>query len=157
MQLKHAADRYTDWVTMSDEEATPGREAARPGRLSDMVLAAQRTGLSYAQMATRSVGPSGEKGMSKPWFQRLAVGGVLTAPKPEELEAVARGIGRPVRVIKEAAASQWLDWESYELSGYDDDMRHIIIHAAGMAPQERRRLRAMLDAADQVDRDAASG
>lgn len=138
-------------MTGVDTEATSG--PVRPGRLSDMVLAAQQAGVSYAQMGRRSIGPSGEKGMSKAWLQRLARGGHLKAPAPEELEAVARAIGRPVRLVKEAAASQWLEWESYELSGYDDDMRHIIIMAAGMEPRERKRLRAMLDAADEVDRD----
>jgi hypothetical protein len=118
-----------------------------------MVLAAQQVGASYAKMARDSIGLNGERGMSKAWFQRLATGGLLTAPKPEELEAVARGIGAPVRIVKEAAASQWLEWESVELSGYDDDMRHIIIRAAAMDPHERKRLRAMLDAAEKVDRE----
>jgi hypothetical protein len=157
MQIKLAIDGYTDGVIMNEAQAEPGRRGARAGRLSDMVLAANVAGMSYAQMAARSIGPNGEKGMSKPWFARLATGGVMSAPTPEELEAVARAVGRPLRIIKEAAAHQFLEWESYELSGYDDDMRHIIIHAAGMDPQGRRRLRAMLDAADQVDRDAASG
>ncbi|WP_143676917.1 hypothetical protein [Kitasatospora sp. GP30] len=105
-------------------------------------------------MAKRSIGPSGEKGMSKPWFQRLATGGVLTAPKPEELQAVARALRAPVRVVQEAAASQWLEWESVELSGYDDDMRHIIVLAAGMEPRERRRLRVMLEAVEQEERES---
>lgn len=135
-------------------DATSG--PTRPGKLTDMVLAAQRAGASYAKMARDSAGPNGERGMSKAWFQRLATGGLLTAPKPEELEAVARGIDKPIRLVKEAAASQWLEWESVELSGYDDDMRHIIIRAAAMPPIERRRLRAMLDAADQVDRESAA-
>jgi hypothetical protein len=141
-------------VTGIDTEATSG--PIRPGKLTDMVLAAQRSGASYAKMARDSIGRAGERGMSKAWFQRLATGGLLTAPKPEELEAVARGIGKPIRLVKEAAASQWLEWESVELSGYDDDMRHIIIRAAAMEPRERRRLRAMLDAADQVDREGAA-
>lgn len=123
------------------------------GKLSDMVAAVQRAGTSYGKMATDSVGPDGERGMSKAFFQRLATGGVLTAPRPEELEAIARGIRRPIRLVKEAAASQWLAWESVELSGYDDDMRHIIIRAAAMDPHERRRWRAMLDAAVEADRD----
>lgn len=123
------------------------------GKLSDMVAAAQRAGTSYGKMAADSAGPAGEKGMSKAFFQRLATGGVLTAPKPEELEAIARGIRRPIRLIKEAAASQWLQWESVELSGYDDDMRHIIIRAAAMAPRDRRRLRVMLDAVEEAERE----
>lgn len=133
---------------------TPG--PVRPGRLSDMVLAAQRSGVSYAKMAEASVGRNGERGMSKAWLQRLATGGIASAPGPEELEAVARAIGKPIRLVKEAAASQWLAWESVELSGYDDDMRHIIVVAASMDPRERRRLRAMLDAASQADREDLS-
>jgi hypothetical protein len=124
------------------------------GKLSDMVAAVQRAGSSYARMAADSIGPAGERGMSKAFFQRLAVGGVLTAPKPEELEAIARGIRKPIRLVKEAAASQWLEWESVELSGYDDDMRHIIIRAAAMAPRDRRRLRVMLDAVEDAERES---
>lgn len=126
-------------------------QASRPGRLSAMVLEANKRGMSYMDMARRSVGSEDSKGMSKPWFQKLAQGLVLTAPKPPELEAVARALGKPLRLIKEAAASQWLEWESLELSGYDEDMRHIIVRAAAMEPRERRRLRAMLDAAVQAD------
>lgn len=135
------------------EEAS---RAARSGRLSDMVLEANRSGLSYGDMAIRSVGPAGQRGMSKPWFQKLATGKVASSPSGEELEAVARAIGKPERLVKEAAASQWLGWESVELSGYDDDMRHIIVRAASMEPRERRRLRAMLDAAEAVDREESS-
>ncbi|MGW4810494.1 hypothetical protein ACWEPB_02465 [Kitasatospora cineracea] len=130
--------------------------AGRSGRLSDMVLEANRSGLSYGDMAARSVGPAGQRGMSKPWFQKLATGKVASAPSGAELEAVARAIGKPERLVKEAAASQWLGWESVELSGYDDDMRHIIVRAASMEPRERRRLRAMLDAAEAVDREESS-
>jgi hypothetical protein len=121
-----------------------------------MVLAAQRAGMSYAKMAEASVGPNGEQGMSKAWFHRLATGSIATAPKPAELEAAARALGKPDRLIKEAAAAQWLGWESVELSGYDDDMRHIIVVAASMDPRERRRLRAMLEAADHADREDLS-
>ncbi|KIQ67014.1 hypothetical protein [Kitasatospora griseola] len=134
---------------MTGIDATSGQ--ALPGKLSDMVAAVQRAGTSYAKMAADSKGPAGERGMSKAWFQRLAVGSLMSAPKPEELEAVARGIRKPIRLVKEAAASQWLEWESVELSGYDEDMRHIIIRAAAMDPRERRRLRVMLDAAASVD------
>ncbi|MFE5582495.1 hypothetical protein [Kitasatospora sp. NPDC056531] len=129
-------------------------EQVLAGKLSDMVAAAQRAGTSYARMAADSVGPAGERGMSKAFFQRLATGGVLTAPKPEDLEAIARGIKKPIRLVKEAAASQWLEWESVELSGYDDDMRHIIVRAAAMAPRDRRRLRVMLDAAEEAERES---
>jgi hypothetical protein len=112
--------------------------------------------MSYAKMSEASAGPNGERGMSKAWFHRLATGGLTTAPKPDELEAVARALGKPVRLVIEAAASQWLGWESVELSGYDDDLRHIIVVAASMAPRERRRLRVMLEAADQADREDLS-
>jgi len=132
------------------------RVEGRNGPLSDMVCDANRAGLSYMDMQKRSVGPAGERGMSKPWFQKLATGKVASAPSAEELEAVARAIGRPDRIVKEAAARQWLGWESVELSGYDDDMRHIIVRAAAMEPRERKRLRAMLDAVDKVDREESA-
>jgi hypothetical protein len=89
--------------------------------------------------------------MSKPYFQRLAVGGVSKAPNGEELEAIARGIGKPARLVKQAAASQWFGLEVQELSGYDDDVRHIVVRVADMEPQERRKWRAMIEAATDVE------
>lgn len=135
-------------MTGSDTEVAP--EPVRPGRLSDMVQAAQRAGASYAEMARRSVGADG-KGMSKPYFQRLATGGVSKAPSGEELEAIARGIGKPARLVKQAAASQWFGLEVQELSGYDDDVRHIVVRVADMEPQERKKWRAMIEAANDVE------
>jgi DNA primase len=101
-------------------------------------------------MGRRSVGAEG-KGMSKAYFQRLAAGGVSKAPSSDELEAIARGIGRPPKLVKQAAASQWLGLEIQELSGYDEDVRHIVVRVADMDPQERKRWRAMIEAAGEVE------
>lgn len=127
-------------------------QPVRPGPLSDMVLRAQQAGLSYQRMADRSVGSDGEPGMSKPYFQRLATGGVANAPQADELAAIARGIGEPLRLVQEAAAKQWLGFEATEVAGYDADTRRILVHVEGMDPLERKRLRAMLDAAQEVER-----
>lgn len=138
-------------MTGNDTAGPAPTGASRSTALSDLVLAAQKAGLSYGQMAEASKGAGRPEGMSKAWFQRLATNAVATAPGPDELAAVARALRKPLRIIQQAAASQWLAWEPIELSGYDDDMRHIIIVAAGMDPRERRRVRAMLDAATQID------
>lgn len=139
-------------MTDSDTAATPGPvRPVRRGRLSDMVQAVQRDGVSFVDMARRSAGPGGEKGMSKSYFQRLAAGGQVKAPTSEELEAIARGIGKPARLVKQAAASEWLGLDVQELSGYDDDVRHIVVRVADMDPQERKRWRAMIEAAGEVE------
>lgn len=129
-------------------------QPVRPGALSDIVLRVQQSGVSYQRMADRSVGPAGEEGMSKAYFQRLATGGVANAPQAGELAAIARGIGEPLRIVQEAAAKQWLGFEATEVAGYDADTRRILVHVEGMDPLERKRLRAMLDAAHEVERSA---
>lgn len=109
-------------------------------------------GVSYQEMADRAAAAGSP--LSKPYFQKMATNAVTTAPTPERLKAIAAGLKRPLAVVQRAAAVQYLDYQATELSGYDDDVRVIVAHLAGMGPTEKRRWRAMIEAAEEADRDA---
>lgn len=109
-------------------------------------------GVSYQEMADRAAAAG--TSLSKPYFQKMATNAVTTAPTPDRLRAIAAGLKRPLAVVQRAAAIQYLDYQATELSGYDDDVRVIVAHLAGMGANEKRRWRAMIEAAEQSDRDA---
>lgn len=114
--------------------------------LSALVLAAQSTGVSYQQMADRAA-RHGHK-VSKPYMQRLASGGVPSGPNPQQLAAIAAGIGKPLGLVKRAAAAQYFDYRPTEVT--DEDTWTMINLLVAMEPAERRRWRAMIDAAVAV-------
>lgn len=156
---------------MEETEGTPPMEASAPdlGRgetsrdplpeaahemdhrdeLSRLVRDINYSGPSYQEMADRAEAAGWP--VSKPYFQKLATNAVTTAPTPDRLKGIAAALRRPLAVIQRAAAIQYLDYRATELSGYDDDVRVIVAHLAGMEPNERRRWRAMVEAADQVE------
>lgn len=129
----------------------PLPEAARDmdrDDLSRLVREANDGGASFQQMADRA--EAAGYPVSKPYFQKLATNAVTTAPTPDRLRGVAAGIRKPVPVVQRAAAIQYLDYQATELSGYDDDVRVIVAHLAGMDPTQKRRWRAMIEAAEGV-------
>lgn len=117
--------------------------------LSRLVREANDAGLSFGQMAERSERASCP--VSKPYFQKMATNAVTRAPTPDLLRGIADALRQPLTVIQRAAAIQYLDYQATELSGYDDDVRVIVAHLAGMNPAEKRRWRAMIEAVEQVD------
>ncbi|MFD8088736.1 hypothetical protein [Streptomyces malaysiensis] len=130
----------------------PLPEAARDmdrDDLSRLVRDANYNGPSYQEMADRS--EAAGHPVSKPYFQKLATNAITTAPTPDRLRGIAAALRKPVAVIQRAAAIQFLDYQATELSGYDDDVRVIVAHLAGMDPRERKRWRRMLEAADRAD------
>jgi hypothetical protein len=58
---------------------------------------------------------------------------------------MARAIRRPVDVLREAAAIQYLGYRPVHLSGYDDDTRRIIVQTVALPPGERRKVRVWLE------------
>ncbi|MCY0916965.1 hypothetical protein OS965_02090 [Streptomyces sp. H27-G5] len=109
-------------------------------------------GVSYKEMEDRAT----ESGfpLSKPYFQKMATNSVTSAPSPDRLRGLAAGLRKPLPVVQRAAAIQYLDYQATELSGYDDDVRVIVAHLAGMEPKTKKRWRAMMEAAEQAERDA---
>ncbi|MER5461598.1 hypothetical protein ABT010_13110 [Streptomyces sp. NPDC002668] len=107
-------------------------------------------GVSYQQMADRAEAAGSP--LSKPYFQKLATNSVTTAPSPERLRGVAAGLEKPLSIVKRAAAIQYLEYEATELAGYDEDVRVIVAHLAGMEKSERRRWQAMIEADERAKR-----
>ncbi|MDG9701729.1 hypothetical protein [Streptomyces sp. DH37] len=137
-------------------QTSPGPlpEAARDidrDDLSRLVREVNDAGVSFQQMADRAAA-AGEKG-SKPYFQKLATNAVATAPSPDLLRGIAAGLRKPLTVVQRAAAVQFLDYQATELSGYDDDVRVIVAHLAGMEKIERKRWLAMIEASERAARE----
>lgn len=135
--------------TTSDTNPEQGRD---PRPLSSLILAANAE-ISYQHLADRAIDPETGEQLSKPYLQKLGSGNATTAPKPRALRALAVALRKPVAVVQRAAAIQFLDYRATELSGYDDDVRVIVSHLAGMGRQERRRWLAMIEAAEQASTD----
>jgi transcriptional regulator with XRE-family HTH domain len=119
--------------------------------LSRMVREANDAGASFQQLADRAIDPQTGTTLSKPYLQKLSTNSVTNPPTPERLRALAEALRRPLTVVQRAAASQWLDYQATELAGYDEEVRVIVAHLAGMDKSELRRWRAMIEAAEQVD------
>lgn len=154
---------------MDEMEGTPPMEAAAPNRdrdsngeqlpdaardvdrddLSRLVREVNDEGVSFQQMSDRAAAEGRE--LSKPYFQKLATNSVTTAPTPARLQAIAAGLRKPLAVVQRAAAIQYLDYQATELAGYDDDVRIIVAHLAGMKPKAKKRWRAMIEAAEQAE------
>lgn len=108
-------------------------------------------GVSYQQMADRAEAAGFP--VSKPYFQKLATNSVVGAPTPNRLQGIAAGLQKPVPIVQRAAAVQYLAYEATELAGYDEDIRVIVAHLAGMEKGERRRWQAMIEATERAKRD----
>jgi hypothetical protein len=117
--------------------------------LSQLVREVNDGGMSFQKMADHALDTETGETLSKPYFQKMAANNVGTPPTAARLRALAAGLRKPLRVVQRAAAAQYLDYQSTELSGYDDETRIIVAHLAGMDPSERRRWRRMIEAADQ--------
>lgn len=108
-------------------------------------------GVSFQKMADRAEAAGFP--LSKPYFQKMATNSVTTAPTPDRLRGIAAGLEKPLPVVTRAAAIQYLNYQATELAGYDEDIRVIVAHLAGMEKVERRRWQAMIEADERVKRD----
>ncbi|WP_432063379.1 hypothetical protein [Streptomyces sp. S1] len=139
------AERGQDPTTIPDRLT---RDLDRD-ELSRMVREANEAGASLQDMADRAAA-SGHS-ISKAYMQKLAANNVTTPPLGDRLDAIAAAIGKPVALVKRAAAIQWLNYDATELSGYDDDVRIIVAHLAGMDRPDVRKWRAMIEAAERAE------
>lgn len=131
---------------------TPADSGRDPRPLSTLILDANALpGGSYQHLADRAIDPETGEQLSKPYLQKLGSGNATTAPKPHALRALAAALRKPLSVVQRAAAIQYLDYRATELSGYDDDVRVIVSHLAGMESKERRKWLAMIEAAERSD------
>lgn len=130
-------------------------EPSTLGALSRLIQDANDRGLSYQRMSDRAVDPKSGTKLSKPYLQRLVGNPPTNSPSPKQLRALANALRVTERRVKAAAAAQWLEYEATELAGYNDEVRIIVGHLAGMPESELRRWRAMIEADERARRDDA--
>lgn len=117
--------------------------------LSRLVREVNDAGVSFQKMADNAVDTETGETLSKPYFQKMAANNVTTPPTAARIRALHAGLRKPLRVVQQAAAAQYLDYRSTELSGYDDETRIIVAHLAGMDPADRRRWLRMIEASER--------
>jgi transcriptional regulator with XRE-family HTH domain len=141
---------------MTSAAATPDTGSEAPtvrGELSQLIQDANDRGLSYAKMAERAIDTESGTRLSKPYLQRLVTNPPANAPSPKQIKALANALGVSERRLKAAAAAQWLEYTATELAGYNDEVRIIVGHLAGMPEADLRRWRAMIEADERARRE----
>ncbi|MGX9921747.1 hypothetical protein ACWIG4_18055 [Streptomyces sp. NPDC002248] len=126
-------DQLSQLVRAALDERVDGKRAASLALLADRAAAAGHP-------------------VSRPYLHKLATNTVSKAPDREQLAGIAAAVGQPLEIVKAAAAAQWLDYETTELSGFPDDVRVVVAHLAGMTPVEQKRWRAMIEADERARR-----
>lgn len=140
-------------VPTAASESGTSPDVAPGGALSLLIQEALDEGFSYQQLASRSLDPVTGVRVSKQYLQKLVKTPPANAPSAAQLQAIAVGIRRSERRVKEAAAAQWLGYEATQLAGYDEDVRIIVGHLAGKSKAELRQWRAMIEAAERAQRE----
>lgn len=138
-------------MTVPATEKEPGAADTSPmGALSKLIQDANYSGLSYQEMADRAIDTESGTRYYKQSLQKLVKTPPTNPPTVPQMKALSNALGKPLRIIKAAAAKQWLMYEATELSGYDDDVRIIVAHLAGQSPADKRRWRRMIEAEEQA-------
>ncbi|MFI9244216.1 hypothetical protein ACIGXF_16865 [Streptomyces sp. NPDC053086] len=140
-------------MTAAATDPEAGTAAPTKGALSRLIQDANDRGLSYSKMSARAVDTESGTRLSKPYLQRLVSNPPANAPSPTQMRALSNALGVSLRRIKAAAAEQWLEYEVTELAGYNDEVRIIVGHLAGMPESELRRWRAMIEADERARRE----
>ncbi|MFJ9633694.1 hypothetical protein ACIRU8_38980 [Streptomyces sp. NPDC101175] len=141
-------------MTAAATDRPTGTDLPSPrGALSQLIQDANDRGLSYQKMADRALDPDSGVRLSKPYLQRLVANPPTSSPSTKQLKALARALNTTDRRVKAAAAAQWLEYEATELAGYNDEVRIIVGHLAGMPESELRRWRAMIEADERARRE----
>lgn len=135
------------------DRETGAEEPSNLGALSQLIRDANDRGLSYQQMSARAFDAESGTRLSKPYLQRLVSNPPVSSPSPKQLKALSNALQVSERRVKAAAAAQWLGYVATELSGYNDEVRIIVGHLAGMSEAELRQWKAMIEAAERVRRE----
>lgn len=132
----------------------PGAAETSPtGALSQLIQAANDSGISYQEMADRGFTPDGGK-LPKQWYQKVVKTPPVNPPSPDQMYAIAGAIGKPFRIVQTATAEQWLLLKATELAGYDEEVRIIVGHLAGKPKAELMKWRYMIEAEERAQREA---
>lgn len=117
-------------------------EQAQRTDFTDLVRARRAAlGISLRELEARSVHqPSGTRARFG-WLSKLENRRSVDTPKPELLEALAVGLALPVKILKFAAARQFLGVDP-EADVWSEDLttRIIVAHAEEMTVDDRREL-----------------
>jgi hypothetical protein len=114
--------------------------------LTDLVQSALAAGLTHQELADRSRDPETGQTVSRSWVNNLARGQVDRMPELPTIRALAAGLNKPLNLVTEAAARQWLNYEASTLTELGDDVRIIVAHLATMSEADRRRWRRQIEA-----------
>jgi transcriptional regulator with XRE-family HTH domain len=112
---------------------------------TDLVKARRaELGYSLRELEARSVDPVSGTQAKFGWLSKLENGRPVDTPKEELLKALAVGLHLPERVLKAAAASQFLGFDPAAESGvvWSEDLttRIIVARAEEMSDDDRRQL-----------------
>jgi transcriptional regulator with XRE-family HTH domain len=110
-------------------------------QLADLVRTRRaEKGLSLRAMAELCIDPeTGEQLAKYSWIDRLEKGQPVVPPQLPQLTAMAAALDLPVRLLKEAAAAQFMGVETGEWSA-DGTVRAVAAHMEEMTPAERKEL-----------------
>lgn len=101
-------------------------------------------GLSLRDMEARSVDPDSGAQAKFGWLSKVENGRPVDTPKEDVLKAIVIGYGLPERVVKAAAARQFLGYDPAEdpsvMWSGDLTTRIIVARAEEMGEEERRQL-----------------
>lgn len=101
-------------------------------------------GLSLMELENRSVDPASGTRVRKPWLSKVELGKPIDVPKEETIKALAAGLDLPERIVKAAAAAQFLGFDpagdSSAVWSSDLTTRIIVARAEEMTAEDRAQL-----------------
>ncbi|MBB4948201.1 hypothetical protein F4556_003736 [Kitasatospora gansuensis] len=108
--------------------------------------ALDRPGVTFRRLTESTVDPATGYRPGTTWLHKLVRNEVVRAPEPQVLRALAAGLGLPLLQVQRAAAAQYLDYVTTELTGLPADARAIVAHLAELDPADLPRVRAVIEA-----------
>ncbi|ARX81611.1 hypothetical protein SMD44_01009 [Streptomyces alboflavus] len=124
--------------------------------LSRLIQEVNQSGTTFQEMEDRGLDNETGTRLPRQWYQKLTKSPPVNPPSPAQMRAIAAATGKSLRLIKEAVAEQWLEYEATELAGYDEEVRIIVGHLAGKSKAEARRWRMMIEADERARRETDS-
>ena len=114
--------------------------------LSGLVREAlDRPGMTFRRLTEATVDPATGYRPGTTWLHKLVRNEVVRAPEPQVLRALATGLGLPLAEVQRAAAAQYLDYVTTELTGLPADARAIVAHLAELDPADLPKVRAVVE------------
>lgn len=132
-------------------EAGTAETRRRIGALSRLIREVNEEVRSLQRLADRTYDPAtGRNAISKPYLEKLTNRPPAKPPTEDDLRAIAVALRKPLPLVQQAAAEQWLGLVITEVSGYGTHMRRIVAHLERKSPEEQARWLAMMEASEQA-------